>query len=152
MYEDLLACVPLFAELTRRELGWLADACREREYVTGDTLICQGGGGVGLFLLMDGRVRLTAPTDDGREQEFGRLGVGAVWGEDVLLEDRACLATVWAAEPTRALVLPIWDFRATLRDFPDLAIHLLAILGRQLRPPTGYDPSPLPHQEQADRA
>ena len=41
-------------------------------------------------------------------------------------------ATITAIEPTRALVLPIWDFRLTLRDFPDLAIHLIAILGLRL--------------------
>jgi hypothetical protein len=38
------------------------------------------------------------------------------------------------------LALPIWDFRLTLRDVPDLAIHLIAILGQRLRsserPPT----------------
>lgn len=38
-----------------------------------------------------------------------------------------------ALDPTRAVMPPIWDFRATLREFPEIAIHLLAIVGRRLR-------------------
>jgi CRP-like cAMP-binding protein len=81
MYEDLLTRMPLFAELSRRELSWLADACREREYAPGDTLVRQGAGGVGLFLLMEGRVRLTAQADEGYDLDLGHLSVGAIWGE-----------------------------------------------------------------------
>jgi hypothetical protein len=33
MYEELLAHVTLFQDLTPRERCWLGDACREREYL-----------------------------------------------------------------------------------------------------------------------
>lgn len=56
--------------------------------------------------------------------------------EQALLEDSPASATITAVEPTLALALPIWDFRLTLRDFPDLAIHLIAILGQYLRQST----------------
>jgi CRP/FNR family transcriptional regulator, cyclic AMP receptor protein len=42
-------------------------------------------------------------------------------------------ATVTALEPTRALAIPVWDFRAGLREQPEIGIKMLAILSRRLR-------------------
>jgi CRP/FNR family cyclic AMP-dependent transcriptional regulator len=135
MYEELLARVPLFQELSRRELAWLGDTCREREYAPGDVLVRQGGGSVGLFILTSGSVRITACQEDGEgaEREVGVVGSGAVVGERTLLEDGPSAASVTAVESTRVVVLRVWDFQVTLREFPDLAIHLLAVLGQRLR-------------------
>jgi CRP/FNR family cyclic AMP-dependent transcriptional regulator len=134
MYEELLAQAPLFQDLSRRELAWLGDACREREYARGDVLVRQGGGGVGLFILTSGSVRITARHEDGEgaEREIGAVGSGAVLGERALLEDGPSAASVTAVEPSRALVLRTWDFEVTLREYPDLAIHLLTILSQRL--------------------
>jgi CRP-like cAMP-binding protein len=134
MYEDLLASVPLFRDLSWRERVWLGDACRERIYTLGDHIQRQNStSAIGLFIVMAGSVRLNRNDDSATEFEPGQLGVGAILGEQALLEDTPAIATITANEPTRLLVLPIWDFRMTLRDFPDLAIHLIAILGQRLR-------------------
>ncbi len=50
-----------------------------------------------------------------------------------LLDDLPRTASVVALEPTRALVIPVWDFRAALRESPDIAIKLLGVLSRRLR-------------------
>jgi len=134
MYEELLAQAPLFQDLSRRELAWLGDACREREYAPGDVLVRQGGGGVGLFILTSGSVRITARQENGEgaEREIGVVGSGAVVGERALLEDGPSAASVTAVEASRTLVLRTWDFEVTLREYPDLAIHLLTILSQRL--------------------
>ncbi len=36
MYEELLARASLFRDLSPRELTWLGDACRERDYAPGE--------------------------------------------------------------------------------------------------------------------
>lgn len=132
MYEELLARVPLFQDLSRRELAWLDDACRERDYGPGEVLAHRGGG-VGLLIVVEGSARIARHPKPAAEAEpeIGRLGPGAVWGESALLEDAPGAATITALEPTRAVVLPIWDFHAILREFPDLAIHLLVTLSRR---------------------
>jgi CRP/FNR family transcriptional regulator len=56
-----------------------------------------------------------------------------VLGEIALLDDLPRSATATALEPTRALVLPVWDFRAALREAPEIGIKLLAVLSRRLR-------------------
>lgn len=134
MYEELLATVSLFRDLSPRELTWLSDACRERDYAPGDYIQRQSGtGAIGLLIVLEGSVRLSQNDGGAVERELGDLGVGAILGEQALLEDTPATETITANEPTRLLALPIWDFRMTLRDVPDLAIHLIAILGQRLR-------------------
>lgn len=133
MYEELLAGIALFRDLPRRELAWLGEACREREYAAGEELARQGSGGVGLIFIRDGRARVTARELDGMERELGVVEAGATLGELAALDDGASPTTVTALTPVRAIVLPVWDFRATLREYPEIGIHLLAIVGRRLR-------------------
>jgi CRP-like cAMP-binding protein len=140
MYEEELARVPLFQNLSWRERGWIADACRERTYLAGDDLMRRDSTlGASLFIILAGRVQIRRGNNDTAPPEL--VGVGAILGEQTLLSDGLSAATITAVEPTRALVLPIWDFRMTLRDFPDIAIHLLAILGEHLQMEESREPN-----------
>src|SRR6478609_6043213 len=128
MHEDTLRQVPLFKDLTPRELQLLGGTCREREFAANTTLLRQGETGVGLYIITSGSVSITQHQDGGAEHEIARVGPGDVLGEMSLLDDLPRSATATATEPTRALVLPVWDFRAVLRDSPDIGIKLLAVL------------------------
>jgi CRP/FNR family transcriptional regulator len=133
MYEDMLAQVPLFQSLTRHELQVLSVNCRERDYPAGQTLLRQGETGVGLFILTSGSVHVTQTAPDGSTRDLGDFGRGAVLGEMSLLDDMPRTATVIAVEDTHALVIPVWDFRATLRETPEVSIKLLGVLSQRLR-------------------
>jgi CRP/FNR family transcriptional regulator len=133
MYEDVLAQVPLFSDLTRSELQALSVNCREREYPAGAKLLQQGETGVGLFIITAGQVRIAQQGPSGDERDLGTYQPGAVLGEMSLLDDLPRTATAIAMEPSRALVIPVWDFRAALRESPEIAIKLLAVLSRRLR-------------------
>ena len=133
VYEDVLAQVPLFSSLDKRELHTLAAGCRERDYPAGAALMRQGDTGVGLFILTSGQATVSQTTPDGQTRELGSLSKGDVVGEISLLDDQPRTATVIASEPTNALVIPVWDFRAALREAPEISIKLLSVLTRRLR-------------------
>ena len=133
MYEDVLAQVPLFSDLTKSELQVLAANCREREYPASATLLRQGETGIGLFIITSGKVQVAQQTPNGDTRDLGTFERGAVLGEMSLLDDLPRTATVTAVEPTRALAIPVWDFRAALREQPEIGIKMLAILSRRLR-------------------
>ena len=133
MYEDVLAQVPLFQGLTRRDLQVLAANSREREYPVGAALLRQGETGVGLFIITSGSVHVSQTTPDGETRDLGHFGRGAALGEMSLLDDMPRTATVVATEPTKAIVIPVWDFRAALREQPDISIKLLTVLSQRLR-------------------
>jgi CRP/FNR family transcriptional regulator len=133
MYEEVLAQVPLFHNLTKHELQTLSVNCVERDYPTGATLLRQGETGIGLFIITGGKVQISQQAPDGSVRDLGTFERGAVLGEMSLLDDLPRTATAVALEPTRALAIPVWDFRAVLREQPDIAIKLLAIMSQRLR-------------------
>ncbi|HEU5345285.1 MAG TPA: cyclic nucleotide-binding domain-containing protein [Ktedonobacterales bacterium] len=133
MFEDALAQVPLFQGLTRRELQVLSANAREREYPAGATLMRQGETGVGLFIITSGMVHVSQTSAAGETHELSDFGRGAALGELSLLDDMPRTATVVAKEPTKAIVIPVWDFRASLREAPDISIKLLTVLSHRLR-------------------
>jgi CRP/FNR family cyclic AMP-dependent transcriptional regulator len=134
MHEDTLAHVELFAGLEKKDLQLLAGACRERNYSAGSKLIKQGDTGVGLYVITVGTVHITKETDpDKAELDLGTVGPGNVLGEMSLLDDLPRSANVTAVSEVTALLLPVWEFRTTLRNHPDIALKLLATLSRRLR-------------------
>ncbi len=133
MFDDILSQVPLFQGLTKHELQVLSNNCREREYPAGATLLRQGETGVGLFILTSGQVNVTQTAPDGSTRDLGAFGRGDVLGEMSLLDDQPRTATVIASDLTTAIVIPVWDFRAALRESPEIGIKLLAVLSRRLR-------------------
>ncbi|HEY7781596.1 MAG TPA: cyclic nucleotide-binding domain-containing protein [Ktedonobacterales bacterium] len=128
----LLGKVPMFLDLSKRDLDLLAAACAERDFPAGHVILREGDPGVGLFVIVSGRVRVTQQLG-GEPRELGTSGPGDVFGEMSLLDDLPRSATVTAVEPTRVLVLQGVDFRVALREDPDIALRLLAVLSRRLR-------------------
>jgi CRP/FNR family cyclic AMP-dependent transcriptional regulator len=130
---ELLVHIPLFCELSRRELRQLADVAIQRDYPVGTTMVQQSEVGVGFYVLIRGRARIQQRLVDGSDRELATLGRGQIFGEMALLDMFPRSASVVALEETSALVIPIFDFRALLYDDVDLAMKLLAELSRRVR-------------------
>ncbi len=134
MYEDTLAHVELLSNLDKKELQVLSKSCQERKYSAGSTLIKQGDTGVGLYVIISGHVKTTqAKNPDRAEVDLGTYGPGNVLGEMALLDDLPRSATITAVDDVTALLLPVWEFRATVRDHPEIGLKLLSVLSKRLR-------------------
>jgi CRP/FNR family transcriptional regulator, cyclic AMP receptor protein len=130
---ELLAHIPLFSELSPKELRKLAGAGVQRTYPAGTVIVRQGEPGVGLYVLIRGRARVQQQSPDGSPHQLTLLGGGEIFGELALLDNAPRSATVVAEEETSALVIPIFDFRSLLRDDADIAVKLLAVLAKRVR-------------------
>lgn len=134
MFEDTLARVDLFSGLDRKDLHALAQNCQERTYNAGTTLFSQGDTGVGLYVITGGKVRISRIANlDRPEEELRVVGAGEVLGEMALLDDLPRSASVIAIEDVTALLLPVWEFRSTIQNHPDIALKLLTVLSKRLR-------------------
>jgi CRP/FNR family transcriptional regulator len=130
---ELLVHISLFAELSRRELRRVASAAVQRDFDAGTMIVEQGETGVGLYVLVQGVVRVEQRLADGSIRQLALLERGDIFGEMALLDTSPRSASVFAIESTSALVIPIFDFRALLHDDADIAIKLLAVLSRRVR-------------------
>lgn len=131
-HEEALAAVPLFSQLSRKDLSRLNRAVIERSYKKGETIVKEGEQAVAFFVIVKGHVEVSHTT--GRSaSKLNDLGPGDAFGEMSLLDGGPRAATVKALEETTCLVLSRWDFLAELRTNPHIAVAMLPILSRRLR-------------------
>jgi len=125
---DSLQAVPLFADLSRRDLKRLAASMKERSFAPGDELVAEGKGGVAFFVLLEGSARVSQGGED-----RGRLTAGEYFGEMALIDGDLRLASVHAEEDLRCATMTQWNFRPFVRDHPDVAWALLTAMVKRVR-------------------
>jgi CRP-like cAMP-binding protein len=128
----LLRKVGLFAHTRDDLVATLAERASEAEFPAGRRLITQGQVGNGLFVIVDGTVRVLR--DD---EEVITLGAGEVVGELGVIDQMPRAASVVAAEPTRCLALASWDFLDAVEHDPELALGVMRVLAARLRDVVG---------------
>ena len=126
---ETLRKVLLFEGLSDRELEAVAHAAKERRFDTGDTVVVEGEGGVGFFVVADGTARVEA-----HGKRLGTISSGASFGEVALLDDSGRRsATVVAESPLRVYGLTAWQFTPLLEQHPSIAVKIAKMLARRLR-------------------
>jgi CRP/FNR family transcriptional regulator, cyclic AMP receptor protein len=131
---QIMERMPFFAALSAKDRRALASVGVERSYPAGAELVSQGQEpGIGLYIVLRGRVRVTQKEPDGATRMLGELGPAEMFGEMALLDEKPRSATVTAQEETIALVIPVYDFRAALSHNGEATAKLLSMLANRLR-------------------
>ncbi len=124
---ELLKSVPLFAELNDKELGKLAGLMKERPVEAGRTIVEEGKGGVGFFVIQTGVANVSVGGDVVRT-----LGPGDHFGEIALIADTPRTATITADTDLQCFGIAAWHFRPLVESNPALAWKMLVRLARQM--------------------
>ena len=115
-----MAKVPLFARLSRADLGKVAKVADEIDLKAGKTLVKEGSRGREFFVVLEGTV------DCRRNSRLLRkLGPGDFFGELSLVTDLPRTATCTAVTPVRALVVTERAFRDLLKRYPGVQSKVL---------------------------
>ena len=122
-----LAQAPVFEGLPRTTFARLARHFDRVSVAAGERLVVQGKANSGLWVILDGQVRLTR---DGRTVRI--VGPGGVVGATSMLDGRGATATATALTPLEALVAGPADFRSIEAD-PDVVLRLKAASREVLR-------------------
>jgi CRP/FNR family transcriptional regulator, cyclic AMP receptor protein len=125
---DSLRAVPLFADLSARDLKHLAASMNERSYESGQEVVTQGKGGVGFFVILEGHAKVSQDGD-----ERGVLGPGDYFGEMALIDGDHRAASVHADGELRCAAMTAWNFRPFVKQQPDVAWALLTALVKRVR-------------------
>ncbi len=125
---DLIASVPLFAGLDRREIEFLGTLMDDVDVADGKVLTREGARGGEFFIVVEGTVRIDR---DGRE--LNRLGPGEFLGEIALIDQGVRTATATAEGPCRVMVLTGASFASMLSQNPGVETKILRVLARRVR-------------------
>jgi CRP/FNR family transcriptional regulator len=85
------------------------------------------------YIVRSGRTRAIREHFDGRSLTLANFGPGEIFGELAMFDDERRSATVETLEDTEAIAILGPDMRRLLRDHCELAVKLIASLGRRLR-------------------
>lgn len=125
---DVLKKVPLFSNLSQRQLNLIAKHADEVELKAGKVLAKQGELGLEFLLLVEGGARVQR-----NGKVIARLTAGDFFGEMSLIDGKPRSATVIAETPVTLLAIHRRSFNYLLDTIPGMTRKILATLCERLR-------------------
>lgn len=130
---ESLRSVPLFADLTERELALLADRTLSREYQPGEIIFAEGDLCEGLYIVQSGSVKIFNISASGREQVLLIEGAGNSLAELPVFDGGNYPASTAAVGKCTLLFISKKDFRALCLERPEVSLKVLKVVSSRLR-------------------
>jgi CRP/FNR family transcriptional regulator len=129
----VLSQIALFASLSESETQALAQRAVERRFAPDEMLFWEGEPCAGIFLIVQGSVKIFKTSAGGREMMLALESAPSTVAELPLFDGGPYPASVRAVEPVVSLFINKSDFQQVCRQYPDVALKILAVVGRRLR-------------------
>jgi CRP/FNR family cyclic AMP-dependent transcriptional regulator len=111
----------------------LEQIATRRSYPRGSIVYHRGDDATSVLVLLDGRVKVSAPTVDGHEAVLAFRGPGDLLGELGAIDGRPRSSSVATLEQVTVLACARSSFRALLESRPDVGVAMLQIVVERLR-------------------
>jgi CRP/FNR family cyclic AMP-dependent transcriptional regulator len=130
---EALSAIPFFAGLDPATLQRVAAGMRSRRFRRGEVIFHIGDPGDALFVIVEGEVKISLPSETGEEAIIATLRVGDVFGELALLDGAPRSASATALSASETVMLPRDRFRELIATEPGVRDALLASIAGELR-------------------
>ena len=125
---EVIERVPLFANMSPRDIEGIAALFKERRFAAGETITKEGAGGAAFFVIESGQATVSVGG-----QQRATLTRGDYFGEIALIDEGARSATVTASTELVCYGLTYWEFRPLVQQNATIAWNLLQTLAKRLR-------------------
>ena len=125
---EVIERVPLFDNMSQRDIEGIAALFKERRFVAGETITKEGAGGAAFFVIESGNATVSV---GGRQRRT--LTEGDYFGEIALIDEGARSATITASTDLVCYGLTYWEFRPLVQHNAAIAWNLLQTLAMRLR-------------------
>jgi CRP/FNR family cyclic AMP-dependent transcriptional regulator len=129
----MLRAHPFFKAMGDSVIGQLAPRVVMRKVRKGTALFRKGDIGSRLYVICTGAVRVSAPSEQGKDAIFNLITPGEIFGEIAFLDGGQRTADAVAIENVELMVIERRDFVPILKGHPEIAIRLIEILCGRLR-------------------
>jgi len=129
----LLRAHPFFKDLGNSVIERLAPRVITTKVKKGAVIFHKGDIGSKLYAVRAGAVRISAPSEQGKDAIFNLVVPGELFGEIAFLDGGQRTADAVAIDNCELMVIERRDFVPLLRDDPEVAIRLIKILCSRLR-------------------
>ena len=129
-----LESVPIFDDLSHKELSEVARLTQERTYKKDEHIFKQHAPAEGMYVILDGAVEIKDPESG---TIFASLETGDFFGELALLDEEPRSASAHAIQPSRLIGFFRTDLLTLMKIYPELGnkimLNLARVLGERLR-------------------
>lgn len=115
----------LFKDFTENGLQIIASIAVEKQIPAGTPLFVESMLGDGLYVVVEGRLRLSLRRDDGAEVELASVGPGESLGEAALLRSGPRLCSATAEVDSQVLEISRRDLATLQRSKPQACLKLM---------------------------
>jgi CRP/FNR family transcriptional regulator, cyclic AMP receptor protein len=122
-----LQTVPLFKDLSKKDLAAVSRIADEIDFSAGRELIREDTTGTQFFVLLEGEAEVRR-----RGRKVNKLGPGDFFGEIALLTDHATTATVTTSTAVTVVVITRTNFKRLLREAPNAQWDVLQALAKRV--------------------
>jgi CRP/FNR family transcriptional regulator, cyclic AMP receptor protein len=129
----ILLAHPLFGALGADAIDRLSSYAVTQRIKRGTTLFSKGDTGASVYAVCRGTVKISVPSESGKDAVFNLIGPGQIFGEIALLDGGQRTADAIAASDCELLVIERRDFIPLIRQQPELALKLIELLCSRLR-------------------
>src|SRR3954447_26613263 len=130
---DLLARVPVLADLPAEDLQQISRIAHPRRFAAGEAVFREGDQSNTCYVVRSGHARAVREHADGRQLALATFGPGDIFGELAMFDDERRSATVETIDALEVLAILGPDMRRLMLRRPQLAVSLAASLSRRLR-------------------
>ena len=109
---------PLFAELTKEELGYIGERAVPRRFGPGQLIFSEGNSCSGLWIIESGRGRMFKSSPSGREQVLAIEGPGTSIGELPVFDGGKYPASAASVKEASLLFISKEDFQSLCMKHP----------------------------------
>ncbi len=130
---EFLKYVPIFSELPDETIEKIAEIGQIKEFKKDSVILMEDEDGLTMFFIIEGKVKVTRVSSDGKEVILSVLGRSEFFGEMAILDGMSRSATVIALEDSKLFIIHRNDFLELLKKHPEISIPLLQELTARLR-------------------
>lgn len=129
--------VPVFDGLDDRQMADIERVVHHRTYKPDEYVFRRNSPGEGLYIILQGKVKILSETDDGESHLVASLSEGDFFGDLSLLDEEPRSANAVATDHAELLGFFRPDLTSILKRKPDLGVKILfnvaKVIGERLR-------------------
>ena len=129
----LLGRTSLFGSLNEADRAAIAARMRRVQFLPEQMIFSRGDPGREIYLVLEGRIRLSILSSDGRELSYAHAGPGSVFGEIAALDGGERTAGATAMTRVQALALPQRALLEAIENNPKVALAAIHFLCMRMR-------------------
>ncbi len=132
-YRDQLQHIALLQDLSAQEYERISTCLQKREFKAMNCLFEEGQEAFGIYIVIEGHVKVIRTTLDGKEIMLFLVRPGHIVGEGAVFQKNTYPATAIALKKVHTLFISAQNCHKLIQEIPTLASRLLSIFAARQR-------------------